>query len=207
MNTSLRILCALASLSAGYAGAQTAPAQAATVTFVSGNATIVSAQGERRAATNGLVLASGDTVETGKGRMQLRMVDGALMSLQPETTLRLDEYHLATNGGTDEKGYMSLVKGGLRTVSGIIGKARPDNYKLSNAGGPDRHPRYRIHGQFARWPDRGRDRRPRRRVQRLGLPGRGARPVGLHGEHVGPAGGVTPGVGRGAGRNARRRGG
>ena len=138
MKPSLRILCALAALTAGAAGsasAQTAPAQSATVTFASGNATIVSAQGERRPATNGLALSSGDTVETGKGRVQLRMVDGALMSLQPETTLRLDEYHLATNGGTDEKGYMSLVKGGLRTVSGFIGKARPDNYRLQTPAG------------------------------------------------------------------------
>ena len=133
----LGALCALVALTAGAAQAQTATQAglSATVTFVSGDATIVSAQGTRRAATNGLALSSGDTIETGKGRVQLRMVDGGLMSLQPETTLRLDEYHLATDGGTNEKGYMSLVKGGLRTVSGFIGKARPDNYRLQTPAG------------------------------------------------------------------------
>lgn len=133
------MLAAMLSLCATHTAAQTQtqapPGLSATVTFVSGDATILSAQGARRPALNGQALSSGDTVETGKGRVQLRMVDGGLMSLQQDTTLRLDDYHLAKDGGTDEKGYMSLVKGGLRTVSGFIGKARPDNYRLQTPVG------------------------------------------------------------------------
>ncbi|MDB5893501.1 MAG: hypothetical protein JWQ88_1032, partial [Rhodoferax sp.] len=116
-------------------GASAQAARSATVTFASADAVVVSAQGERRPAKLGLTLTSGDTIETGKGRVQLRMVDGGMMALQPDTTLRLDDYHLASEGGTDEKGYMSLVKGGLRTVSGFIGKARPDNYRLQTPTG------------------------------------------------------------------------
>ncbi|APW37979.1 hypothetical protein RD110_12895 [Rhodoferax koreense] len=131
----LTALGALVALCAGGAAAQTQPVPSATVTFVSGEAVIVSASGERRAAMRGQSLSSGDTIETGKGRMQLHMVDGGMMSLQPDTTLRLDDYHLPKAGGSDEKAYMSLLKGGLRTVSGLIGKARPDNYRLQTPSG------------------------------------------------------------------------
>lgn len=108
---------------------------AATVLFASGDVHIRSAQGVVRAPTKGAVVDSGDTVETGRGKLQLRMVDGAMMSLNEETVLRLDEYHLASAAGDDEKGFMSLVKGGLRTISGSIGKARQDRYKLDTPAG------------------------------------------------------------------------
>ncbi|WP_378235149.1 FecR family protein [Aquincola agrisoli] len=108
---------------------------AATVLFASGEARIRSSQGELRQPAKGGLVDSGDTIETGRGRVQLRMIDGAMMSLNEETVLRLDDYRAAGTAGDDERGFMSLVKGGLRTISGSIGKARPERYKLDTPAG------------------------------------------------------------------------
>lgn len=95
----------------------------------------MSSQGASKDAKTGLAINSGETIQTGKGRVQLRMVDGAMMSLNERTTLRLDDYHLAGPAGDDERGYMSLLSGALRTISGSIGKPRVDHYKLDTPSG------------------------------------------------------------------------
>nr|WP_186329755.1 FecR domain-containing protein [Variovorax boronicumulans] len=129
----LTLLCG-ALLAAGHGHAQSPPA--ATVVFAADGATLIDASGQRRPAARGMAVASGDTVETGKGTLQLRMVDGGMVALQPGSVLRLDAYHLGQNGGAEgAKGFMSLVKGSLRTISGFIGKARPEDYRLDTPAG------------------------------------------------------------------------
>ena len=80
---------ALAALASVHGLALAGPA--ATVMFASGEVKVHAAGGAARAAVNGGVIDSGETIETSQGRVQLRMVDGALMSLSERTTLRLDE--------------------------------------------------------------------------------------------------------------------
>ncbi len=103
---------------------------AGTVAFLQGDVSIRGAQGALRAAERGSAVESGETVETGSGRVQLRMTDGAYISLQPQTALRLDSYQTAS-GNTPESGVMSLLRGGLRTITGLIGKSQRQNYRLS----------------------------------------------------------------------------
>ncbi|MDP9043384.1 MAG: FecR family protein, partial [Pseudomonadota bacterium] len=128
-----RSALALAALLALSGQAMATPA--ATVMFASGDAHVLSATGQAREAKSGSAVESGESIETGKGRVQLRMVDGALMSLREGTLLRLDDYHLAGPAGDDERGYMSLVRGALRTISGSIGKPRVDHYRLDAPAG------------------------------------------------------------------------
>jgi hypothetical protein len=108
-----------------------AQASAGTVEFVSGEALIRSASGQSRAATLGAAIGSGDTVETALGRLQMRMVDGAYISLQPRTLLRLDEYSTGAGGASEERGFLALLRGGLRTVTGTIGRVNRGNYRLT----------------------------------------------------------------------------
>jgi hypothetical protein len=129
----LTLLCS-ALLAAGHGHAQTP--SAATIVFAASGATLTDASGQRRPAARGMAVASGDTVETGNGTLQLKMVDGGMVALQPGSVLRLDAYHLGQGGGAEgAKGFMSLVKGSLRTISGFIGKARPDDYRLDTPAG------------------------------------------------------------------------
>jgi len=112
---------------ASYVKAQST---AGTVDFVSGQASISSVAGQTRAAERGAMIVVGDTIETTRGRMQIRMVDGAYISLQPQTLLRLDQYASVASGASEEQGLLGLLRGGLRTITGAIGRVNRANYRL-----------------------------------------------------------------------------
>jgi hypothetical protein len=56
------------------------------------------------------------------------MVDGARMALRPRSELVVDEYNF--NDDDDDSSLVSLTRGGLRTVTGALGRARPDKVKI-----------------------------------------------------------------------------
>lgn len=87
----------------------------------------------------GAELIEGDTVITGaQGRAQLLMVDGARIALQPNSTFQIEQYQPPTK--TEEgdliasdgngSGVLSLLKGGMRAVSGDITKSNPDGLSV-----------------------------------------------------------------------------
>lgn len=71
-----------------------------------------------------------DNVNTGQlSATQLRMIDGGLLSLQEESELTIADY--AFNSKTQQGSVsMSLVKGGLRTVTGAL-QSNKNNYQLN----------------------------------------------------------------------------
>ncbi len=105
---------------------------AGTVEFVQGQAVIRTSAGAERAVQRGSTVSNGESIDTKTGRLQMRMVDGAYMSLQNDTVLRLDDYKF-NQPGADDKGFMALVRGGLRTVTGLIGRSNKAAYKLQTA--------------------------------------------------------------------------
>lgn len=112
----------------------TLQAQAATyaakVLFSSGGASKTSAS-LSQPLNKGDELFAGDTVHTGQsGRVQMRFTDGGLVSLMPGSSFSIDQYSQPSNadGGSIK---MNLVKGGLRSITGSIGKDRPENYELT----------------------------------------------------------------------------
>jgi hypothetical protein len=105
---------------------------AGTLEFVQGTVLVRSAAGASRVGQRGVVVNNGETIETQNGRAQMRMVDGAFISLQNDTTLRLDNYRVAS-ATEPEAGFMNLVRGGLRTVTGLIGRSAKQNYRLQTA--------------------------------------------------------------------------
>ncbi len=104
------------------------------IDFAIGNVTAVSTAGGSRPLAKGARLVSGETVRTGPdGRVQLRFDDGAMVSLQPRSEFRLDNYNYNGKPDGEERGFFSLLKGGLRTLSGLIGRANHDHYKVTTA--------------------------------------------------------------------------
>ncbi len=121
----------LASLMAAAWTSQAAAAAAAgDVQFASGTASVTRADGSSRPLDRGLELRNGDTVDSGTGRVQLRFTDGALVSLQPESRFRIDDYRFDGKTDGSEKGFFSLLKGGLRTISGWIGRVHRSGYRV-----------------------------------------------------------------------------
>jgi hypothetical protein len=108
-----------------------AAAAAARVDFVYGNVTLTGLDGREQPLVRGAQLDNGDTVRTGQGRAQLRFSDGAYVSLQPESEFAIRDYRF--DGKTDgtERGFFGLVKGAMRTVSGLVGRVNRDRYQVT----------------------------------------------------------------------------
>ena len=108
-------------------------APAGRVDFAVGSVNAIAPDGRSRALAKGSEVHSGETINCGDGRAQLRFSDGAQVSLLPGTQYRIDDY--AFNGQPDgtEKGVFSLLKGGFRTITGLIGKANKQAYKVNTS--------------------------------------------------------------------------
>lgn len=129
---SLVTACMIAGLSLLWPAVDArAQSQAGTIEFTAGQASVRSSTGLERPAARGLAIAAGDTVETQSGRVQLRMIDGAYISLQPQSSLQVQAY----STGAEERGFLSLLRGGLRTITGLIGRQKRDNYRLTTTAG------------------------------------------------------------------------
>jgi len=110
----------------------TAYSAAAKVEFAVGNVQVTSSDGRQRPLTKGLEVNPGDTVQTNSnGRAQLRFSDGGYISLQPDTQFRVDEYKYEGKTDGNEKGHFSLIKGGLRAITGAIGHVNKSNYRVN----------------------------------------------------------------------------
>ncbi len=108
-------------------------APAARVDFAVGNVTAVGSNGQSRALGKGAQIEQGDTVNTNGGRAQLRFTDGAYVSLQPESQFRIDQYRYDGKQDGNEKGFFSLLKGGLRTITGLVGRSNKANYQVTTS--------------------------------------------------------------------------
>ena len=96
--------------------------------------------GEVRAIRNGVavVLMKGSSIQTGDlvttgnaSNAQVRMSDGAIIALRAQTEFKIDEYQFNGKADGSEKAVLSLVKGGVRAVTGAIGKQNADNLKVN----------------------------------------------------------------------------
>src|SRR5690554_4549309 len=103
--------------------------EAASVLFSHGNVVLTNDTGSYP-LEKGAAVSAGDTVITGNdGRIQMRFTDGGLVSLMPNSQFAVEEY---SQPSANDEGSVSvnLLKGGLRALSGSIGKKDQDSYKL-----------------------------------------------------------------------------
>jgi hypothetical protein len=110
--------------------ASTAYANVARVDFAVGDVAAVAPDGKRRPLVKGSQILVGETVSIQQGRAQLRFADGAYMSLQPGTEFKIEEFRFIGGQDGTESIVMHLLKGGMRTITGLIGRANRQNYKL-----------------------------------------------------------------------------
>jgi len=104
---------------------------AGVVQFAAGDVKVVSAGGAERVARKGVPVSVGDTLLTAAGALaQLKMGDGAIVVVQPESRLTVAEFHYAgTEDGTEKVRYR-LDRGGFRAVTGAIGRTHKQNYLI-----------------------------------------------------------------------------
>jgi len=106
-------------------------AAAGKVEFASGGATLQSADGSSKALVKGMDINAGDTIVTGTGRAQVKFIDGGYMSFQPDTQFKVEEYNFNGKQDGTEKGFFRLIKGGLRAVTGFVGRENRPAYRLA----------------------------------------------------------------------------
>jgi hypothetical protein len=116
-------------ISSAFAG-QVHAAAAGRVEFAVGGAS-VTGPGGQRPITRGAEVNSGDVVRTTDGRVQVRMADGAYISLQPNTEFGIKDYRFAGKADGTESAFYSLLKGAMRTVTGLIGRTNRDRYQVA----------------------------------------------------------------------------
>ena len=120
----------IAAIFTPHAYAAAMAAAAGKVDFAFGKVIATGTDGATRVLTKGAQVFSGDAIKTGSGRAQIRFIDGAYMALQPNTEFKIDKYVFDGKQDGTERSDFSLVKGSLRTISGLIGHLNKQNYEV-----------------------------------------------------------------------------
>lgn len=102
--------------------------------LLEGTVTITKASGKRVFVAEGSVIDSGDVVVTGNNsKAMLAFTDGGKIALRPNTVFQIAEYAYKVDQPEADNAFFKLVKGGLRTVTGLVGKrGNKDAYRLGN---------------------------------------------------------------------------
>ena len=115
------------------------------IVYVSGSVTVERAGKTYLAVRNAKVI-EGDLIKTRSGgRIHIRMSDRSLFSLKPNTEFRIEEYRFAepieakgrvfqpesqSDIQPEPRGFYRLLRGGLRAVTGLIGKEERERYSI-----------------------------------------------------------------------------
>lgn len=120
---SLAILC----VSAGISAAELA----GIVERMQGSAQIISLGGQKSLQVKSEVLQGDQITTASDAEILLRMTDGTVLAIRPNTNLIVSEYHFDNKDSSRDNFLMKLVKGGLRTVTGAIGKKNPQKVRFN----------------------------------------------------------------------------
>ena len=105
------------------------------VQHLSGTLHVQRADGSVRLLSEKSQVLTGDVVSTERDSYaQIRMTDGGQITLRPNTQLRIEGYQFSEQEPAKDSFVFALLKGGLRAVTGLIGKrVNRDAYKLRTA--------------------------------------------------------------------------
>jgi hypothetical protein len=109
-----------------------ADANSGNVSQLSGTLSVKKPDGSVRILSQKSQIQSGDTLNTQKDSYaQIKFADGAQITLKPNTSVKIERFNFVESEPRQDSFFYSLVKGGLRAVSGLVGKrGDPEAYKL-----------------------------------------------------------------------------
>ena len=117
---------------AGSASTLLAADRAGAVSFVIGDARVQNAAGELRSLARGDAIDAGQVLVTGvSGHIHLQMVDGAFVSVRPQSRLRIEDYHYDAQTPGNNRIKFLLEEGVARSITGKAGAAAKQNYRLN----------------------------------------------------------------------------
>ena len=131
MRTSMVALAVAAALAAGTTCAY---ANTGTVTHVAGTLSAKKADGTTRVLSPRSEVATGDTVSTEReSHAQIRFGDGAQVTLKPSSSFRIDNFAFAKEKPKEDSFVTSVLAGGLRIVTGLVGSRSRSKFQMSTA--------------------------------------------------------------------------
>ncbi|MDO9359041.1 MAG: FecR family protein [Polaromonas sp.] len=90
----------------------------------------LSRDGRPMPLVTGTVIQNGDTLEVGdRSTLQVRFTDDSVVALRANSEFRIEDYRFDRNAGAD-RSVFGLLRGGMRTITGLIGKTRPASYHV-----------------------------------------------------------------------------
>ena len=102
------------------------------VQFTYGNVKVTTPAGVTRPLAKGEAVNEGDSISTAlTSSAQIKMMDGGLVAVRPDTKMKFDKFVFNGKQDGSERGYFTLVKGGFRAVTGLVGRVNKHNYKIS----------------------------------------------------------------------------
>ncbi len=123
----------LALLCLGLVAGRAAGGQiAGTVTHLSGPLLAKKADGSSKSMTLKSEVEEGDTLVTAKRTYaKIKFADGSEVTLKPDTQFKVEHFSFNPDTPSEDSAVMNLVKGGLRSVTGKIGKrGNEDAYEM-----------------------------------------------------------------------------
>jgi len=105
---------------------------AGTVTHLSGTLSVQRPDGSVRILSKKSAVNPGDVLTTQRDSYaQINFTDGSSMTMRPDTQLKVEQYTFVQDRPQQDSSFLRLIKGGLRTVTGLVGKrGNLDAYKI-----------------------------------------------------------------------------
>ncbi len=127
------VLLALAGWCGDVHAAAAGPgASAGQVQFVSGSAQLTTEAGKTRLLRKGDPVNEGDTLSTAPAAaLQVKMRDGGIVAMRPDSRVRIDSFKFTGKQDGTEQSNFSLLKGGFRAITGLIGRINKQNYRVN----------------------------------------------------------------------------
>lgn len=113
----------------GFAQAQDAIGR---VIRTAGVVNAIDTAGAERPLARGSEVFMNEIIVTGpRGSTQLRLTDGAVISLEADSEFSVDDYEFDGAGGAADSVIMTMARGTMRTLTGAIGDDPADTYTLN----------------------------------------------------------------------------
>ena len=108
---------------------------AGTVMHLSGTLSVQRADGGVRILSQKSEVNPGDVLTTQRDSYaQINFTDGSSLTMRPNTQIKIEEYNFVQSRPQEDNTFLRLIKGGLRTVTGLVGKrGNQDAYKIGTS--------------------------------------------------------------------------
>jgi hypothetical protein len=105
---------------------------AGVITHLSGVVHVTNTDGTHKMLNVGSEVQSGDTLKTELNTYtRLKFTDGGEVVLRPETIFKVSSYRFEPTEKSRDSFLVELLKGGMRSVTGLLGKRSSEKYRMT----------------------------------------------------------------------------